>query len=71
MPPQSNPARKPPALRPPQQTFVNWRVNGSRPKRKHSTLQSALAERKRLLALKPDAVIIVYELIPVYGRPQR
>jgi hypothetical protein len=62
---------KPPMRPAPGQTFVNWRVGGSRPKRKHSTLQAALAERKRILSLHPDAIVIVYELIPVYGRPPR
>jgi hypothetical protein len=51
------------------QTFICWRVNGSRPKRKHASLPSALAERTRLLAIHPGATIIVYELIAVYGRP--
>jgi hypothetical protein len=69
LPARSTP--KPPVRPAPPQTFVNWRVGGSRPKRKHSTLQSALAERKRLLTLQPDAVVIVYELIAVYGRPPR
>jgi hypothetical protein len=69
--PSKTPPRKPPTMRPPPQTFICWRVGGSRPKRKHSTLQSALAERKRILTLRPDAVVLVYELICVYGRPSR
>ncbi len=69
--PSKTPPRKPPTLRPPSQTFINWRVGGSRPKRKHSTLQAALAERKRILTLNPDAVVIVYELIAVYGKSPR
>ena len=62
---------KPPlASESPAETYVCWRVGGSRPKRKHTSLQSALAERTRILKMHPPGtVVLVYALTLVYGGP--
>lgn len=60
------PANAPAAL-----FWINWRVDGHRPKRRHSTLERALAERDRLRAAYPGADIHTFEcrLIELDGTP--
>lgn len=41
--------------------WINWRSDGYRPKKRHATLESALAEKARLCALIPDATFRTFE----------
>jgi hypothetical protein len=41
--------------------WINWRSDGYRPKKRHATLESALAERDRLRLLIPDATFRTFE----------
>lgn len=41
--------------------WINWRSDGYRPKKRHATLESALAEKERLRALIPDANFHTFE----------
>lgn len=51
--------------------WINWRVDGQRPKKRHSTLERALVERDRLRAAYPGADIHTFEcrLIQLDGMP--
>lgn len=51
--------------------WINWRRDAYRPKKRHATLESALAERERLRALFPDAAINTFEcqLVEPQGEP--
>lgn len=40
-------------LKPRQDFWINWRAGGSRPKKRHASLDDALAERTRLMQLHP------------------
>jgi hypothetical protein len=41
--------------------FFVWKIGASRPKQRHATLASVVAERDRLLALNPDSIFLVFE----------
>jgi hypothetical protein len=41
--------------------WINWRVDGQRPKKRHSTLERALAELERLRGVHPGADIHTFE----------
>jgi hypothetical protein len=58
---------KRPTLRVPTTWFVIWRVGGARPRRRHTTLEAAFAERTRLRKLHPSATFHIFELTRVDG----
>lgn len=45
----------------PQDFWINWRVGGPRPKRKHASLHDALTERSRLSQLQPGERFDTYQ----------
>ncbi len=47
--------------RPMDHFFINWRAEGYRPKKRHSTMERALAERDRLRAAYPGSVVQTFE----------
>lgn len=49
-------------LKPASVFFTLWRIGGARPRRRHTTLESALIERGRLRALHPDARFVIYRM---------
>lgn len=51
--------------------WINWRVGGYRPKKRHSTLERAVAERDRLRTVHQGSVIHTFEcrLIELDGTP--
>jgi hypothetical protein len=62
----TRPATPPPLrLREPPRQWVIWRLQGSRPKVRHTTLRAALDEVARLRKLCPSEVYTIYELVPL------
>ena len=46
--------------------WINWRDNGFRPRKRHSSLNAALTEATRLARLNPGVAIRTYELTFVH-----
>jgi hypothetical protein len=67
----SLPARPTLRLKPSGRIFICWRVGGSRPKVRHTSLAEALAERERVQKLHPDSIVECFELISVRRGIQR
>lgn len=55
----------------PADCWINWRVGGPRPKRKHASLDDALAERARLSQLHPDERFETYKCVFVSSQQVR
>lgn len=59
--PESATRARVPAGRPATRFWINWRTDGFRPKHRHATLESALAEKERLAAMFPSATFQTFE----------
>jgi hypothetical protein len=46
-----------------------WAVDGQRPKKRHATLELAMAEAHRLRSIAPDRVFFVYSAVRVEETP--